>query len=191
MVLAMKIVIPYSILKFILVMSVIAIFPGCNSAKNENKLAKITKLDISKVKKARLQTPFGTELDVTLAITMADQIRGLSGVKPENFNDDQAMLFFYTKDELHHFWMPDTYFDLDLFYLDKNFRVIGIQRSLKHFPSRQPDHLIPRAEPFFCRHVMEMKSSSNIAAKIRMGMNLKWTSEPFPEQIESNIRRVQ
>ena len=69
-------------------------------------------LNISKVKKAVMQTPFGTELNITLAITMTDQIRGLSGVKPENFNDNEGMLFFYTKDQLHHFWMPHTFFSI-------------------------------------------------------------------------------
>lgn len=192
MVLTMRTVIPHSYLKFILVIALIAIFPSCNDKKQASSANKATeKLNIRTVKKAELVTPFGAKLDTTLAIILKDQIRGLSGVQPENFKDNEAMLFFYIRDELHHFWMPDTYFDLDLFYLDKDFRVIGIERDLKHYPARQPDHKIPRAQPFFCRHVLEMKASSPISNKIRMGMNLKWTSEPFPQQIESSIRRGQ
>jgi uncharacterized membrane protein (UPF0127 family) len=53
-----------------------------------------------------------------LAFTPSEQEQGLSGIRPENFNNDQGMLFFYLEDGEKLFWMPDTYFNLDLFYLD-------------------------------------------------------------------------
>lgn len=182
--------IPYKALKFTFVFLFLALLGACRSNDKSDQEAK-AKINYREIKKVELMTPFGAKLDTTIVITIPDQRRGLSGIKEANFSDDQAMLFFYTEDELHEFWMPYTFFDLDLFYLDKNFRVIGIKRQLKHFPAKGPEHLIPRAEPFFCRHVIEMKSSSPIAQKIGMGMNLKWTSRPSPSQIESSIRREQ
>lgn len=193
MVLAMKLVIPYKVLKFTLVFTLLLVI-GCNSEDSKPTSAnsqKLESINYRTIKKAELTTPFGQVLDITLAITEEDQVRGLSGVKPENFKDQEGMLFFYTKDQLHHFWMPNTFFDLDLFYLDHNFRVIGLKRRLVHFKEKGPSHLVPRAEPFYSRHVLEMKSDSSIAAKIGMGMTLKWISQPTPQQIESSIRREQ
>lgn len=176
--------IPHKTSKFTLVLALTLLFMSCNKADEKP-------VNHRKVKQAKMSTPFNVDLDITLAITMPDKTKGLSGTQSMNWGDKQAMLFFYPADELHRFWMPDTYFDLDLFYLDKDFKVLNVRRKLKHFPAKGPYHLIPVAEPYYARHVLEMKSSSDTAMKIKKGMVLKWTSKPSPQQIESSIRRGQ
>jgi uncharacterized protein len=102
--------------------------------------------------------------------------QGLSGVKAEDLSDDQGMLFFYLTDQEMHFWMPDTYFDLDLVYLDSNLKIIDIIRKLPHYIGRSNPDLIPRARGVWSRYVLEMKASSSISGKLKIGDLLTWDS---------------
>jgi uncharacterized membrane protein (UPF0127 family) len=151
---------------------------GACQAESENPLKMIT-----------LLTPKGETIKTTLAYTEKDSMQGLSGVKPENFAHDQAMLFFYLSDEERHFWMPDTYFDLDLFYLDKDLKIIDVVRKLPHYIGRANPSLIPKARSVWCRHVLEMKSTSPIAEKLNIGDQFKWKSSLDLKTTEEKIKK--
>lgn len=138
---------------------------------------------------AELMTPSGNVIKTTLAITMSVQTQGLSGMKASDFADDQGMLFFYLQDDERHFWMPDTYFDLDLFFLDKDLKIIDIIRKLPHHIGRANEHLIPRARGVWCRHTLEMKSGSPIANELKLGDQLTWKGEMSVAEVEEVIRR--
>ena len=140
-------------------------------------------------KTIELITPSGKAIETTLAITMMEQEQGLSGVKPEDFDNDQGMLFFYTSDDERHFWMPDTYFDLDLFYLDKDLRITDIIRKLPHYKGRANPGQIPRARGVWARHVLEMKSTSEIAQSLKMGDQLQWKSSVSLEETEARVKK--
>ncbi len=140
-------------------------------------------------KKTELITPSGKIIKTTLAITLKDQEQGLSGVKPGDFDDDQGMLFYYLEEDEKHFWMPDTYFDLDLIYLDKNFKVVDIIRKLPHYKGRANPNLIPRARPVWSRHALEMKASSKISQEIKEGDQLKWRLELSTQELDDKIRQ--
>jgi uncharacterized protein len=142
------------------------------------------------LKTVELITPIGDEINTTLAITAKEQEQGLSGVKPEDFEDDQGMLFFYLEDEERHFWMPDTYFDLDLFYLDKDLKIIDIIRKLPFYVGRANPEQIPRARGVWCRHTLEMKSSSVIAQKLKLGDVLKWNGKLSLQDAEELARKL-
>jgi uncharacterized protein len=134
------------------------------------------------LKEVRLTTPSGETIETTLAITPEEQEQGLSGVKPEDFSETQGLLFFYSQDDERHFWMPDTYFDLDLFYLDKDLKITSIIRKLPHYIGRANPQLIPRARGVWARHVLEMKSTSEVAKKLKEGDVLQWNgSLPLSE----------
>ena len=130
----------------------------------------------------------GEEIKTTIVYTPEEQSQGLSGVKPEDFDDNQGMLFFNTEEEERNFWMPDTYFDLDLFYLDKDLKVIDIVRKLPHYIGRANPSLIPRARPVFCRHVLEMKASSVLSQKIQIGDHFTWKSNMNLMDTEKKIK---
>lgn len=123
-----------------------------------------------------LQISSGQKVLVQLAISESDQIKGLSGIKPDQLKDNQGMLFVYDQLGQRSFWMPDTYMDLDLFYLDQNMRVIDVYRNLKHHPGRDEPPSIPRAPTVYAWHVLELKSSSPLAKEIRQFQQLNWTS---------------
>lgn len=137
-----------------------------------------------------LITPTGESIETILAITTEDQTQGLSGVKPEDFKDNQGMLFFYLEEDERHFWMPDTYFDLDLFYLDKNLKIIDIIRKLPHYVGRANPGLIPKARAVWARHVLEMKSSSPMAAKLAVGQTLQWKSSRSLSETENDAMKL-
>ncbi len=137
-----------------------------------------------------LVTPTGESIETTLAFLSKDQEQGLSGVRPEDFRDNQGMLFFYLGDDEKNFWMPDTYFDLDLFYLDKDLRIIDIVRKLPHYVGRANPQLIPRARGIWCRHTLEMKSSSQVAEKLKVGDVLKWKSKLSLNETESKVKTL-
>lgn len=141
------------------------------------------------LKAVELVTPAGDTIQTTLAIDPKDQEQGLSGVKPEDFEDDQGMLFFYIGDEERHFWMPDTYFDLDLFYLDKDLKVIDIIRKLPFYIGRANLDLVPRARGVWCRHTLEMKATSAIAQRLKIGDTLKWKGKATLQETEEAVKK--
>lgn len=140
-----------------------------------------------------LITPAGPVIPTRLAITMKEQEQGLSGVKSEDFEETEGMLFFYLNEEERHFWMPDTYFDLDLFYLDKDLVIRDIIRKLPHYIGRANPEYIPRARGVWSRHVLEMKSTSPIAASLSIGQQLKWKGNlsltEFEKKVTEDLRK--
>ncbi|MBA2404120.1 MAG: DUF192 domain-containing protein [Bdellovibrionales bacterium] len=141
------------------------------------------------LKSLELKTPAGDVINTSLVFTPKDMEQGLSGVKAENFSEEQGMLFFYLADQEMHFWMPDTYFDLDLFFLDKDLKVLDVIRKLPHYIGRANPDLIPRARGAWGRYVLELKSSSPIAAKIKVGDQLEWKSSLSLPKTEEAIKK--
>lgn len=109
-----------------------------------------------------------------LADTASKRNLGLSGIKTEDFADNDSMLFSYKSTADRQFWMPDTYFDLDVFFLDEEFRVIDVHRQLKHFPhSVDEGKDVPRSKIVASHYALEIKSTSPLAHKLRPGMTLQ------------------
>lgn len=165
--------------KFIFLSMLLMLF-GCQSgsrpSESQNTFGKVD-----------LVTPSGDKISTILAVTLNEQEQGLSGVKPEDFEDDEGMLFYYTEASEKYFWMPDTYFDLDLFYLDENLQITDIIRKLPHYKGRANPDLIPRARAIWARHVLEMKSSSPIAGKLSIGQKLEWKGQESLKDFEKNV----
>jgi uncharacterized membrane protein (UPF0127 family) len=114
--------------------------------------------------------------------------QGLSGIKPDQFGEDEGMLFFYLEEQEMHFWMPDTYFDLDLIYLDKNLKITEIIRKLPHYIGRANPSMIPRARGVWSRHVLEMKATSVLSQKLKIGDSLIWISPIEMRDAEERIK---
>ena len=130
--------------------------------------------------KITLETPAGTEISTYVAMSERLKTQGLSGVKSNEFSDDQAMIFYYEKDGPRNFWMPNTYFNLEIFYLDKNFKILSVETDVPHHPGRVEPPRIPRIKTHYSRYVLEMKSSSDLAKNLRPGQTLKLIKGSFP-----------
>ena len=78
----------------------------------------------------------GHRLEVELAITRQDRMRGLSG--RTYLSENKGMLFIYQRKTPLRFWMSGMKMSIDLLWLD-NDRVVGIEPDLSPpSPGQQP-----------------------------------------------------
>jgi uncharacterized membrane protein (UPF0127 family) len=127
---------------------------------------------------AELILPSGKKLKIDLALTKREKQQGVSGIQAKDFPDDRGLLFVYWDDAYRRFWMPDTHFDLDIFFLDRNLKIRDIERNVPHHPGWQNPSKIPQTRAILSAHVLEMKSASPFAKEIKPGDTLKWSSKP-------------
>lgn len=126
------------------------------------------------LKKGTLELPGGIKIITHIAEDPKSQTKGLSGLKDSDFSDDQAMIFFYHTNSSKQFWMPDTHFNLDIFFLDKDYKVLAVDRDVPHHPGMEEPPRIPRTRVVYSRHVLELKSSSPHAKSILVGQTLNF-----------------
>ena len=117
-------------------------------------------------------------LQTIVSITPHQRTKGLSGLKSNHFKKNHGMLFFYFEDDLRQFWMPDTYFNLDIIFLDKNLKVLYIDKNVPAHPGTLEPPTIYKTKPIKCRHILEVKSNSIISKIIKKGDILKWRRTP-------------
>ena len=123
----------------------------------------------------------GEEITVFIAESEDQQRKGLSSIKDRDFKYNMGMLFPESKMRERQFWMPETYFDLDIFFMNEDFYILDIHRGLKHNPKSRDKVEPTYSKVVFCQHVLELKSSSPLAKKLRPGMILKWKKKaPTP-----------
>jgi uncharacterized membrane protein (UPF0127 family) len=147
----------------------VAILLGCS----ENNYHSVAKLPRS----AELTLPSGRQLKIDLALTVPEQRRGVSGIRAKDFAGDRGILFVYWGYARRQLWMPDTYFDLDIFFLDKDLKIIDVERDVPHYPGRQNPSKIPRTKKVLSAHVLEMKSDSPLAKELKSGHRLQWSAK--------------
>ena len=121
------------------------------------------------MERADLQLPSGQRLKLQIVKTEEERAQGLSGIRPKQFGQDEAMLFFYEQEGPRKFWMPNTFMNLDIFFLDQNFKVIDVQRNLPAYPKSEPIDKIPTTKVVNARHVLEMRADSPSSKKIKVG----------------------
>ena len=66
---------------------------------------------------------------VEIADSPSERERGLSG--KQSLETDRGMLFIFEKETLPGFWMNDMNFPIDMIWIDKNKKIIGIEESLE------------------------------------------------------------
>lgn len=74
--------------------------------------------------------------------------------------------------------MADTYLNTDIFFLDKDLNVIEIERNMKAHPGRETPPQIQISKALVCRHILEMRTNSEISNIVEKGMKLRWASKP-------------
>ena len=135
--------------------------------------------------------PSGKALEIFLALRNSEQVQGLSNLRTEQFSADQGMLFYYFTSGPRRFWMPETHFDLDLFFMNEQLVITDIVRNLKSHPGRQEPPEIATTPTIEAYHVLELKSGSPAAQELQIGHKVIWPKAPPPSEIESYIRQAQ
>lgn len=121
--------------------------------------------------------PSGESFEVYMARTPSQQVTGLSGIKSHDFSESKGMFFTGETNKMRQFWMPETYFDLDIIFLSSDLYILDIHRGLKHFEKTAPKDKVPRSKKVICTHVLEVKSGSKLAQKLEPGIMLKWSKK--------------
>ena len=70
----------------------------------------------------------GASITAELAVTDAERARGL--MFREKLLPDQGMLFVFQREDIHAFWMKNTLIPLDILWLDRDRRVVHIERGV-------------------------------------------------------------
>jgi len=111
----------------------------------------------------------GDAFDLDLYTTQGEQERGLSVIK--NYPDNRGAFFYYPNDGVRQFWMPDTYIDLDLYFLDKDLKVVFYTQLNKH-PGHNEPPAIERSPSVLCRYVLEVLAGTKLSKKIQLEQQL-------------------
>ena len=170
----------YSLTKLINFLLLCCLFIACNDQLNFKNYFKGT-----------IELPTGEKLTTYLAINEQQQKQGLSHITDNQFKNDEVMLFVGHESSFRQFWMPETFFNLDIIFLTKDLYVLDIHRNLQHFTKDGPREMIPISKRVRCQHVIEIKSSSPLAELIQPGMILKWLGPKTLEQTISDIHQQQ
>lgn len=102
----------------------------------------------------------GHQWTVYKVIKDLDQQIGMSGRK--SFPKQQGLLFVYPYSGPKQFWMPDTYFNLDIIFLDQNLKVVAVERNVPSHPGRS-ESLKPiyRTKTYLSQYILEIEASLN------------------------------
>lgn len=159
-----------------------------------NRALGLSKLDVATLylpaaKRANLPAP----IKAFLALRSVEQVQGLSGLKSTDLFDQEGMLFIGKEQLWRGFWMPDTHFDLDIYFLDRDLKILAKEIGVKHYPypASQNPHLIPRTQQYQSYHVLELKTGSKISAQLEVGDSLVWGSNPDLQEILKDTRLSQ
>ncbi len=117
--------------------------------------------------------PSNQEIEISWAVSDREKEKGLSLLKPERMPKTSGLIFVYQKTKPLRFWMPETLFDLDIIFLDKDFKVIAIE-TLPHYPKRDDLRKIPMTKTYTGQFVLELHAGMAKKFKIVKGSQLKW-----------------
>jgi len=76
----------------------------------------------------KIYFPDGRSVTAELAVTEARRALGL--MNREKVLPDQGMLFVFDAEAVHSFWMKNTLVPLDMLWLDRDRRIVHIERDV-------------------------------------------------------------
>ena len=104
----------------------------------------------------------GQVINVTLALTEAQQAQGLGG--RTGLSSHEGMLFVFPDDAQHMFWMKDMEFSIDMVWFDSSGTVIYIQPNVA--PDTYPEAFGPAQGS---RYVLELPADFAATYGIKVG----------------------
>jgi len=99
---------------------------------------------------------------VNIADTFEDRALGLSGTK--TLSDREGLFFIFPKDDKYGFWMKDMLFAIDIIWMDKDFKVVHIEKDVK--PETYPNVFGPNTP---ARYVLEVSSGQAEQLNLKIG----------------------
>jgi uncharacterized membrane protein (UPF0127 family) len=130
-------------------------------------------------------------VQLRLAISQTDQYKGLSGLQSSAFKNNEGMLFINSEESLRTFWMIDTYFNLDIIFLDKNLKVVGLEKNVPAHPGSNETPPIFRTHTYQSQFVLETKANAPFSKNMKINDQLKFIGRPTLLEIVLKIRQTQ
>ena len=139
----------------------------------------------------KMQNPSGITVELDLALTRAQHTQGLSGLKSNEFKDSRGMLFVNAEVGPRRFWMPDTYFNLDIIFLDSNLKIVGIEKNVPAHPGNSGTPPIYTTDTYAAQFVLETKARADFGKKLKKNDQLKFIGPTSLSEIALKIRQQQ
>jgi uncharacterized protein len=111
-----------------------------------------------------------TVFDVELALDGPSQERGLMFRK--EVPAGTGMLFLFPSEDQHVFWMKNTLVPLDMLFLSKGRRIVGIVENA------EPQTLTPRDPHAASQYVLEVAGGTAFARGMRVGDAVEFENVP-------------
>lgn len=94
----------------------------------------LSSLECGKKKFIKIFLPDG--FSITAEVAISDEERQLGLMFREKLNPDQGMLFVFKDEDFHFFWMKNMKLSIDILWLDREKRIVHIERSVP--PCKKP-----------------------------------------------------
>ena len=104
----------------------------------------------------------GKIVKVDISDNDCKRIQGLSGRK--GMSEDTGMIFIFENSGSYGFWMKDMNFPIDILWIDKDFNITGIEKSVA--TSTYPEIL---GEKYLAKYVLELSSGFSEKNNIKVG----------------------
>ena len=130
-------------------------------------------------------------VSLRFAITKAEHTHGLSGLKSTEFKDTEGMLFVNRELGPRKFWMPDTYFNLDIIFLDQNLKIVGIEKNVAAHPGMKEPPEIVKTGVYSAQFILETKAMCKFSKNLKIGDQLTYLGKPSLSEIVSSIHPEQ
>jgi len=78
-----------------------------------------------------LENDQGQEVRVRVEVAASAQERQQGLMHRKHLDPDAGMLFIYSFEDNHGFWMKDTYIPLDIIFIGNNRRIMGIAENTR------------------------------------------------------------
>ncbi len=111
------------------------------------------------------------KFNVEFARSEAEKARGL--MFRERLADDEGMLFMWNTSSLRQFWMKNTLINLDILFIDSDYRVVHIEESAQKGSLRIISSLLP------VQYVLEINAGQSEIRKITPGALLSAKNLPI------------
>lgn len=106
-------------------------------------------------------------LNIEVADTNAERIQGLSG--KQGLAENESMLFVFDTEGYYGIWMKDMNFSIDIVWLDKNKKIIHIEKDVS--PETYPKifYALKNGQPILSLYVLETSAGFLAQNNIQIG----------------------
>ena len=112
----------------------------------------------------------GKVFEVQVADTNYLLEKGLSGRK--SLSEDEGMFFIFDKPGKYGFWMKEMKFPIDIIWIDSNFKIIHIEKSVKL--DTYPKVFYP---PTPAMYVLEILTGQSLKTNLTIGDSVKFVKK--------------